>query len=76
MEKDKAKELTDEIESIIEKYGAKNFSFCGELDNRFIGVINTNHNSLGSYFESVVNIGRLYQSAREKTKTILDKFNK
>ena len=66
-----AKNFKKEIEGIVEKYGFKNFSMCGDLDGYFLGLIGVNSDNLGELFQSAMLISRLYQSAREKINQIL-----
>lgn len=64
--------LNEELKSLIEKYQLKNISLVAETEEEFIGIIAVDSENYESYFKSVLNIARLYQSSREKVLKILE----
>jgi len=64
----------NELKELCKKYGAKHLSVCCNMEDKFLGVIGADVNNDGEYFQAVLNIARLYQSSREKIKSLLDKF--
>ena len=78
MKETEIENLTNELQAIAKRYNLKNISFCGRTteDEReqFIGLIGVDFNRYAEFMESALCVGRLWQSAREKTVGILNKF--
>ena len=76
--KSKADEFTAEMKTLCGKFGITNVAFTGELEKKYLGTVMADNDdfSYGDFFESCLNIARLYQAAREKVKMIFDKFEK
>ena len=67
MAKNKKEKFTNELIALCKEHKIINWGFCGEENNKFFGLT-------GNGYYSVINVGRLWQSAREQTKTFLDSF--
>lgn len=72
--KQAAESFLAELKEVAKKYGAKHLSVCCELEEKFLGIVGTDINSYGDFFETAMKVGRLYQSCREKIKIIMDKY--
>lgn len=75
MDSDQLKQLEGELEDIIAKHGIKNAAFAGKHDEDYIGMFigpQTNSDAM----ETVCNIGRLWQHAREQMRNMLNRFDK
>lgn len=72
-------EIREEIATIAEKYGIRDAAFCGvAADDDFCGFFIGKGTSLraGQVFNTVLNIGRLWQFAREMSRKVLASFEK
>ena len=78
MKEPELENLSNELQSIAERYNLKHISFCGlcteDDKEQFIGLIAIDFKRYSDFMESAMCIGRLWQSAREKTMGILNKF--
>lgn len=72
--KETAEKFLSELKEIAKKYGARNLSLCCELEKKFFGIVGADTEGCGDFFEASLNIGRLYQSSREKIKTMMNKY--
>jgi hypothetical protein len=70
--KENAVKFLAELKDLAKKYGVRNFSICGDLDEKFFGVVGADTDGFGEFFEAVLNVARLHQSSREKVKLIMD----
>ena len=76
MEKDSQIAFKAELRELFEKYGLKDGSFAAtDKEGRFHALM-TLHEApnIAGLFQSVLNIGRLWQHARVVVKDILDDF--
>ena len=77
MEKEKQEEFKKELQELCKKYEVENAAFTGADENNYIGLSCLDESpSLGSIFESVNNIGRLWQSSRGIIADMLNNFEK
>lgn len=77
METEKRKEFIEELKLLCKKYEIKNAAFTGADETNFIGLQCLNDKpTLGEIFESVNNVGRLYQSSRELIRELLNDYEK
>jgi hypothetical protein len=76
MTQDKMDILQRELDKLAKKYGLISASFCAteKETGEFIGTFQQ-VNTL-DIWQSVLNIGRLWQHARETTRGMLNKFEK
>jgi len=63
-----------EITELAKKYKVENFSFCGKHGENFFASTGINAKTESDFFECVLHIARLYQSAREKTLGMLNEI--
>lgn len=70
--KETAETFLSELKELAKKYDAIHLSVCCELEGKFFGVVATDLNDFGDFFEASLYVGRLYQSCREKVKRIMD----
>jgi len=75
MDSKELKHLEGDLEDIMSRYGIKNAAFAGRHEEDYIGMFvgpQTNADAM----ETVYNIGRLWQHAREQVRTMLNRFEK
>ena len=69
--------LSDELSDVAEKHGLRNCSFCGiNKDDEFVGMFLTRNVTTMTAWESILNVGRLWQHARETSRTLLNTFER
>lgn len=63
---------------LCEEFGIKNVSIAGTHHDEFIGIllIDEEKKSFSDIFESVINIGRLWQHSRTIVRSVLNDFEK
>ena len=80
MEKETETKLKIRLMSICKEYGIKNASIAGDRNHEFVGMLlideDESERSLGSIFEAIMNVGRLWQHSRAVTRNILNEFEK
>lgn len=67
-----------ELNVISERYGIENAAFCGDNGSEFIGffVVVGGRISMDDAWRSSLNVGRLWQYAREAVRNILNNYEK
>lgn len=83
MNRERKLEFNKKIIEICNEFGVENVSIAGNSRNvppqsEFIGtiLIDKNEQSMGSIFEAVMNIGRLWQHSRTVVRQMLNDFEK
>jgi len=76
MNESQFKQFNEAIEKLCSEYGVKSFSYCGSAEDKYLGVVASDSAHFGEFYEAVINIGRLWQAAREKVKKQLDRHEK
>lgn len=65
---------------IMQKYGVENWVLGGSANGEFVGLLNFSDDNkprqFGDFFEVVANAGRLWQAAREKSRGMLNSFER
>lgn len=72
----KQKELNEELKGVFSRYGVKNAAWTGSTEDSYIGSMGLNSERTEGQMASVINVGRLWQSAREQIRKHLDEFEK
>lgn len=76
MKIEKQKELQDELQAVARKYDLRNWGFCGEDKTRmFVGLMEKKLTQ-GGYMLVIINIGRLWQYARQTCRGLLDSYER
>jgi len=76
MKIEKQKELQDDLQAVAHKYGLCNWGFCGEDKTRaFVGLMEKKQTQ-GGYMLTIINIGRLWQYARQTCRGLLDSYER
>jgi len=76
MKIEKQQELQADLQTIAHKYDLHHWGFCGEgKDCMFIGMLEQKQTQ-GGYMLSVLNIGRLWQYARQTCRGLLDSYER
>ena len=76
MKFEKQKELRADLQLVFSKYGLRNWAFCGEdKPGYFIGGM-AGKQPQGGHMLTIVNIGRLWQYARQTCRELLDSYEK
>ena len=73
MDREEMDKLQKELEMIAEKYNVEHASFCGSSDQQFIGFA-VSGQTRGEVWETVLNVGRLWQFMREQTRQVLNSY--
>ena len=73
MNDEKLAEFEKKLNSLAIEYGITDGAFTGNTETDYIGIIGINR---VVSFQAVMNIGRLWQSAREQTRSILNTFER
>jgi hypothetical protein len=72
--------LSQEINAVAAKYNLYHVSFCAMLkkndERQFVGLIGSDMKDSFDFTQSILAVGRLWQSAREKMIQVLNKFEK
>jgi hypothetical protein len=79
MTPDKQDALNRAIAKVAKQYGIINYSFCGEEKEtgNFIGFLGDGPTiKIKNIWSTVINIGRLWQHARNTTRNMLNEFDK
>lgn len=74
MNEEQKEKFIEEINQVGKKYGVTHLSFCATVEDRFLGMIAVGGEGYGDYFESIMNVGRLYQASREKVFNLINDF--
>jgi len=75
MNEEKVKEFESRLESLIAEYGITCAAFTGTCDDHFIGFAVPAQTIL-SLWQTVLNVGRLWQLFRELIRGKLNEFEK
>jgi len=76
MKIEKQKELQDKLQAVAQKYDLRNWGFCAEDKTRtFIGLMEKKQTQ-GGYMLTIINIGRLWQYARQTCRGLLDSYER
>jgi len=67
-----AEVFVKDLRELLKKWNITDFSFCGTNEKKYIGYIGMNADDYSDFFKAVLNLGRLWQSGREKVKSILN----
>ena len=78
MDKDSLNAVRADLEKLMKVHGIRNASFCGTgAEGGYWGLMSVQeHQDAPGLFESVLNIGQLWQHTRETVRSILDDFEK
>lgn len=76
MTEEQIKKLQKDLNALITKHNIKHAAICGEHEGMFAGFLIGENLTNAEVWEATLNIGRLWQFARENTKKALDIFDK
>jgi hypothetical protein len=77
MKSEKISQVQVEIEAVANKNGISNWAFCGEEKNRtFVGFMGMCRTTQGKAMLTVLNVGRLWQYARQSCRALLDSYER
>lgn len=65
-----------ELKELIKRNKITEFSFCGQFNEKNVGMIGMGGAKYGDFFNSLLRVGGLYQAGRERSRTILDQYEK
>ncbi len=67
--------LNNDLKEIASKYGIKHCSFCGnDGEGDYIVMLSIMNESILDGWPTILNIGRLWQPAREQTRNVLNRI--
>jgi hypothetical protein len=77
MKPEKMKSIQEEIQEVANRNGIARWAFCGEFkDRKFIGMMERKHLTCGSAMLTIINVGRLWQYARQNCRGLLDSYER
>lgn len=66
-----------EIHAVVTRHGISRWAFCGQDKNRmFVGFFEPAKLTQGEAMLNVINVGRLWQYARQTCRGLLDSFER
>jgi len=75
MENETLKEFEAKLSALINEYKITDAAFCGTLEGRFMGgFMGKERLTASELSQSTVNVGRLWQFAREQMRRFWDQF--
>ena len=76
MNQEEQDKLQYELTEVVKKWNLRGCSFCGSCEEAtFIGF-RLGGNNKSEFWEAVMNIGRLWQFAREQSRSVLNQFER
>lgn len=73
-------EFIEKLKNIVKEYNVKGAAFTGTLGDEYLGLMALDYmeasRNINTIFQSVLNIGRLWQQARTTIKNIIGDFEK
>ena len=74
MEEFKKADFLKDLEELTVKYGITSAAFTGNAGGTYIGMV-IGKMTVTAFWETALNVGRLWQHMREQTRKFLDEFD-
>ena len=75
--KQKEDEFVKDLIALCYQHNIKNVSITGQMEEKYLGMVFVDaEKNMTGFFESVLNVGRLWQYTRERVQIILNDFEK
>jgi hypothetical protein len=76
MKMEKMEKLRTDLQNVADQYGVKDWAFCGvDKQAKFVGLMQ-NKQTQGAHMLTIINVGRMWQWARESCRCLLNSYEK
>jgi len=76
MKPDQIKLMQADIQAVADKHGVSRWAFGGETEQIFVGFMEGTKMTEGDAMKTIINVGRLWQYARQTCRNLLDTFER